>query len=134
MKQDELSSAAKSEADDVRATERKRIRALVDGDIGGARRLLAEDFQLVAPIGVVFSREEYLGAIASEHIRYLTWEPVSSIVVRMYDSVALIRYQAQIEIVVQGQKYPSARYWFTDAYEKRDDQWQVVWSQGTGIV
>ena len=131
---DTPSPAAEAEADIVRATEHERIRALLTGDMDMARRLLAEDFQLVAPIGVVFSREEYLGAIAADHIHYLAWEPVSAIVVRMYGNVALIRYQAQIEIVVQGQKYPSARYWFTDAYEKRVDQWQVVWSQGTGIV
>jgi hypothetical protein len=33
----------------------------------------------------------------------------------------------------EGQ-YPRAPYWFTDAYEKRDGRWQIVWSQGTGIV
>jgi hypothetical protein len=52
----------------------------------------------------------------------------------MYSEVALIRYRAQIEIVVQGQIHPRAPYWFTDAYEKRDGRWQIVWSQGTGIT
>ena len=122
------------EAGDVRATEHERIRALVNGDMEAARRLLATDFQLVAPIGVVFTREQYLGAIASGAVQYLAWEPDTSIEVRMYGEVALIRYRAQIEIVVQGQKYPRAPYWFTDAYEKRGGQWQVVWSQGTGIA
>jgi len=122
------------EADDVRATEHERIRALVNGDMEAARRLLATDFQLVAPIGVVFSKEQYLGAIASGNVHYLAWEPDSPIEVRMYGDVALIRYRAQIEIVVQGQKHPRAPYWFTDAYEKRAGQWQVVWSQGTGIA
>jgi hypothetical protein len=38
--------------------------------------------------------------------------------VRLYNEVALIRYRSQIEIMVQGQKYPRGRYWHTDAYEK----------------
>lgn len=124
------------EADDVRAAEHQRIRALVtgDGDIEAARQLLAPGFQLVAPIGVVFTREQYLGAIASGAVHYLAWEPDSPIEVRMYGEVALMRYRAQIEIVVQGQKHPRAPYWFTDAYEKRDGKWQIVWSQGTGIT
>ena len=63
------------EADGVRATEHERIRALLNGDMETARRLLATDFQLVAPIGVVFTREEYLGAIASGAVHYLAWEP-----------------------------------------------------------
>ena len=58
----------------------------------------------------------------------------SPIDVRTYGKVALIRYRAQIEIEVQGQRYARAPYWFIDAYERRDDRWQVVWSQGTGIA
>lgn len=56
----------------------------------------------------------------------------SPVDVRLYDDVALLRYRVQIEVVVQGQRYAPARYWFTDAYERRDGRWQVVWSQDTG--
>src|SRR5579872_1026192 len=96
-------SNAKSEADDVRATERERIRSLVNGDMEVARQLHADDFQLVTPLGVVFSKEQYLGAVAAGDLHYLVCEFESPIEVRMYNEVALIRYQSQIEIVVQGQ-------------------------------
>ena len=99
-----------------------------------ARQLHADDFQLVTPLGAVFSKEEYLGAVAAGILHYLAMEFDSPIDVRMYHDVALIRYRAHIEIEVQGQGYPRAPYWFTDAYEKRDGQWQIVWSQGTGIA
>ena len=99
-----------------------------------ARQLHADDFQLVTPLGAVFSKEEYLGAVAAGILHYLAWELDSPIDVRMYHDVALIRYRAQAEVEVQGQGYPRAPYWFTDAYEKRDGQWQIVWSQGTGIA
>jgi hypothetical protein len=131
---DTTSSFTSSEADAVRSVAHERISALVTANMEVARQLHAQDFQLVTPLGAVFSKEEYLGAVAAGHLHYLAVELDSPIDVRLYDDVALIRYRSQIEIDVQGQRYPRAPYWFTDAYEKRDGQWQIVWSQGTGIA
>jgi hypothetical protein len=122
------------EADVVRSVERDRIRALVNADMEVARQLHADDFQLITPLGAAFSKEQYLGAVAAGQIKYLACDFDSPIEVRVYSEVALIRYRSQIEIVVQGQEYPRARYWHTDAYEKRDGRWQVVWSHATGIT
>jgi hypothetical protein len=97
-------------------------------------KLLAMRLHGMAPLGAVFSKEEYLGAVAAGHIHYLAMELDSPIDIRMYNDMALIRYRAQIEVEVQGQMYPRTRYWFTDSYEKRDGRWQMVWSQGTGIA
>jgi len=127
-------TSSHAEADDVQSAEKKRLSALLAGNMEVARQLHADDFQLVTPLGAVFSKEEYLGAVAAGILHYLAWELDSSIDVRMYHDMALIRYRAQIELEVQGQRYPRAPYWFTDAYEKRDGQWQIVWSQGTGIA
>ena len=127
-------TSSHAEANDVQSAEKSRLNALLTGNMEVARQLHADDFQLVTPLGAVFSKEEYLGAVAAGILHYLAWELDSSIDVRMYHDVALIRYRAQIEIEVQGQGYPRAPYWFTDAYEKRDGQWQIVWSQGTGIA
>ena len=126
--------ATSSHADDVRTAERKRVSALIAADMEVLRAIHADDFQLVTPLGVVLSKEQYLGAVGAGHIHYLAMELDSAIDVRIYEDVSLIRYRAQIEIEVQGQKYPRASYWFTDAYEKREGQWQIVWSQGTGIA
>lgn len=122
-----------TEADLIRATERERLRALVEADMEVARQLHADDFQLINPLGQSLSKEQYLGGIASGDLDYLVWEP-ESIEVRLYDQAAVIRYQSQLEIVVQGQKVPRQRYWHTDSYEKRNGRWQVVWSQATGIM
>ena len=120
------------EADVLRATERERLRALVAGDVPRAVQLHADDFQLINPLGGALSREQYLGGIDSGQIHYLFWEP-DSIAVRVYGQAAVIRYQSQLEIVVQGHHIPRQRYWHTDLYERREGQWQVVWSQATGI-
>ena len=118
----------------IRTIQRERSAALLAADIPAARGIHADDFQLVTPLGAVFSREEYLGAVEAGIIKYLAMELDSPVDVRLYHDVALLRYRVQIEVVVQGQRYPQARYWFTDAYERRDGRWQIVWSQGTGIA
>ena len=117
----------------VQAIERERLAALLKADIQTAGRIHADDFQLITPLGAVFSKDQYLGAVAAGVIKYVVMELESQVDARVYGDVVLIRYRAAIEIDVQGQRYPRASYWFTDAYEKRDECWQIVWSQGTGI-
>jgi hypothetical protein len=121
-----------TEADLIRATERERLRALVEVNVARARQLHADDFQLINPLGGALSKEQYLEGIGSGELDYLFWEP-DSIAVRLYDEAAVIRYPSQLEIVVQGRHVPRQRYWHTDLYERRDGQWQVVWSQATEI-
>ncbi|WP_219115646.1 nuclear transport factor 2 family protein [Janthinobacterium sp. UMAB-56] len=116
----------------LRQTERSRLRALVAADTEAARALHAADFQLVTPLGSMLSREQYLGAIASGQMRYVSWVP-EAISVRLYGTAAVLRYQAQLEIVFASHPVPRARYWHMDSYEWRDGRWQAVWSQATAI-
>ncbi|MGH7614030.1 MAG: nuclear transport factor 2 family protein [Gemmatimonadales bacterium] len=120
------------EAELIRATERERVRALVRADTVTARRLHADEFQLINPLGEAYSKEQYLGGIASGQFDYLAWEP-EVIDVRLYGNAAVIRYQSELEIVVDGKSVPRRRHWHTDCYEKRDGQWQIVWSQATSV-
>jgi hypothetical protein len=41
---------------------------------------------------------------------------------------------AQIETEMQRQRFPRASCRFTDAFEKNDGQWQIVWPPSTGIA
>jgi hypothetical protein len=121
-----------AEADRIRNSERRRLRALIDGDLEAARKLHADNFQLITPAGRSLSRDEYLGEIASGDLKYLVWEP-AEIAVHLYDGVAVIRYQSDLEVVSGGRHVPKTRYWHTDSYEQREGHWQVVWSQATEI-
>ena len=123
---------AQTVEDHIRETERARLRALVAADVPTAKPLHAENFQLITPIGVALSREEYLGAIGAGQIKYRTWEP-GEIGVRLYAAAAVIRYRARLEVVFNGHSVPPGYYWHTDAYEFRDGNWAVVWSQATAI-
>lgn len=118
----------------LRAIERKRLHALVAADMEVAHALHADDFQLVTPTGVTYSKEQYLERIASGRINYVEWEPESPIAVRLYDKGAILRYQARLEGIMSGEPMELARYWHTDSYEHRDGRWQVVWSQATLIL
>ena len=126
------SYSRQGEADLIRATERERLRSLVEADMAVARPLHADDFQLINPRGESFSKEQYLGGVASGEFDYLVWEP-GAIEVRFYGEGAVIRYQSQLEIVVRGQQVTLRGHWHTDSYEKRNGRWQVVWSQATEI-
>jgi ketosteroid isomerase-like protein len=129
---DRAASGTDEGADLLRATERERLRALVAGNIERAAQLHTEDFQLINPLGGAVSKQQYLGGITSGQIHYLYWEP-ESIAVRRYGDVAVIRYESQLEIVVQGRHIPRQRYWHTDLYERHGSQWQVAWSHATAV-
>jgi hypothetical protein len=123
---------AQDEADLLRATETERLRSLVEADIETARRLHADDFQLINPSGAALSKDQYLGQIASGELDYVLWEP-GSMEVRRYGDATVIRYQAQAQALFGGQRTPLRRFWHTDVYEKRNGRWQAVWSQATLI-
>ena len=123
---------ADPEATLIREIERERLRALVDANMEVAHRLHAADFQLITPGGGEYSKEQYLGDIASGEIKYLVWEP-EIIDVRVRGEMAVIRYQSQLEIIVGGEHIPRKRSWHTDSYEKHGEGWQVVWSHATLI-
>jgi hypothetical protein len=114
----------------LQSTERERLRALVSGDVARAAQLHADHLQLINPLGGALSKEQYLGGISSGQIHYLYWEP-EAIVVRVYGDAAVMRYQSELEIVVQGRHIPRQRYWHTDLYERHGSHWQVVWSHAT---
>ena len=128
-----MSNLMQADAELIRETERKRLRALVDVDVVVARALHADDFQLINPRGETLSRDEYLDGIASGQVNYLVFEPVSAIDVRVYEDAAAIRYRSKLEVIVHGQHLPLHGYWHTDVYERRDGRWHIVWSHATAM-
>jgi hypothetical protein len=121
-----------TEAEQIRELEHQRLRALVAADMDRIGELHADDFQLVNPAGKTYTKAQYLGDIASGDIDYRVWEPGEIAVVANSD-VAVVRYEAEMELVLAGQAFPRQRLWHTDTYVRRDGRWQVVWSQATRI-
>jgi hypothetical protein len=129
---DDAAESRASVANLVLAAEKERLRALVMGDLLVAERLHGDDYQLIPPGGRPLTKNEYLGAIASGAIKYQVFEPASEITLRDYGSAAILRYQARIEIEVDGQHFAELD-WHTDLYELQEGQWRCVWSQATRI-
>jgi hypothetical protein len=118
----------------IRQIERERLRALVSADLSTARRLHADDFQLINPAGASLSKTEYLGQIESGQLDYRAWE-AGEITVRLYGDVVAIRYRdVRFEVDIQGKPVHRGAMVHTNVYERRGGQWQVVWSQASGII
>jgi len=124
------SADAISTEDDFRSLERTRLRALVDRNMDLARQLHSSEFHLITPRGTTHSRESYLGAVEAGDLVYVKWE-AADIVVRLLGGVALLRYQAELEIRRAPGDSSSFGCWHTDSYELHSGLWQVVWSQAT---
>lgn len=117
----------------VRDLERRRLRSLSEPDLNAATALHADDYQLIPPGGHPISKADYLGAIANRDLVYEAFEAASEIAVRTYRDAAVVRYRARIEVVMSSGERDSGLFWHTDVYERRDGQWQAVWSQATRI-
>jgi hypothetical protein len=123
--------ATSSAADDVRAVEQALMQATVDADTAAAGRLLADDFQLINPLGGPQTRQDFLATIGGA-IDYLTWEPVSGIEVRLYGNAAVVRFQSAFDLVAFGERLTHLA-WHTDLLERRQGHWQVVRAQTTAV-
>ena len=128
------SDTSTEQSEQIRQCERERLRSLVDVDLATARRLHAEDFQLINPAGEALSNAEYLGAIGSGQLAYRAWE-AGAIAVRLYGAVAMIRYRdIRFEVDLDGQPAHRGPMYHTNLYERCGGQWQVVWSQASGVI
>lgn len=122
-----------AEKESLRATERERLRALVEVDMETSERLHSSDFQLITPSGDALSKQQYLDDVASRWLHYTVFEPNSPIDVRISGQMAVIRYRSRIEITSAGSP-DAGTFWHTDTYEMREGRWQAVWSQATRIA
>lgn len=124
--------SGKSQADQLRALERRRLDALVDADTATAGGLMAKDFQAIPPSGDPLARKDYLGAVAAGVIDYLVFEPVSRIAVRRSGDMAALRYRVSFDLVA-GKTRVTHKGWITELWERHNGSWQVVWEQATAI-
>lgn len=116
----------------LEATERRRLRALVDADLPTADALHTDDYELITPGGSSLSKADYLGGIANGTLRYRRFEPAGEVRTRMWERAAALRYEVDIEVVHDGTAYRD-HCWHTDLYELRDGRWVAVWSHATRI-
>jgi len=125
-------AALMTDGDAFRKLERARLKSLVERNMEVARQLHAVDFQLITPTGHLYLRDQYLGEIESGQLTYIAWVP-EEMEVRMHAKVAMLRYQARLEVDSGAGHASTFHCWHTDSYESINGLWQVVWSQATAI-
>jgi hypothetical protein len=114
------------------AIEWTRVRALLARDMVALSHLHAPDYQLITPVGQTYSRDRYLQAIESGGLRYLRWEP-GTMAARVSERMAIVRYQATLELDAGGGHGTPFLCWHTDSYELAAGHWQALWSKATAI-
>jgi hypothetical protein len=126
----QTSSAPTAFADQLRKIELGRVRALINGDRAYLERFIADDYHLVSPFGTIDDKDaEIKGALSGVYLS-LSASPIA--VRRAGRDAAILRYQIDGTVKLRSGPY-HGHWWHTDYYERRNGQWQVVWSQSTEI-
>ena len=133
-KADHSNGAGKSrQVERLRQIEQTRLQALVDADVDVAGSLIANDYELINPLGEVLTRDDVLGGVGSGALDFLSDTVTSQIKVRLHGTTALLRYSHDIDIVVAGIGRLTHPAWTTAYYERRKHNWRIVWEQ-TGAI
>ena len=119
--------------DTLRDLEARRLASLVARDMGTAEALHAEDYELITPGGATYTKRGYLDGVAAGELRYQVFEAASPVRVRVHGDSAILRYEVRIDIGFAPGQNEAGSFWHTDYWERRDGQWQAVWSQATRI-
>jgi len=109
------------------------LQALVDADVAVAGSLIANDFELINPIGDVLTRDDVLGGVGSGALDFLSDTVTSQIRVRRHGNTAILRYRHTIDVAVAPIGHLTHPAWTTASYERRKGSWRIVWEQ-TGAI
>ena len=72
--------------------ERRRLAALVAGEMELARSMHADEYELITPGGHALSKDDYLGDLESGELRYEVFEAASPIRTHVGGGTGIVRY------------------------------------------
>ena len=127
---DDKDKAVKA-ADEVRAVEAARGKALLAGDTAEIARQTADDFVEISRLGMLRTKADNLRDLTSGALKITSFKQ-DSVSVRVYGDVAILREIT--DNTGSMRRFPFAgRIWVTRMYVKRDGRWQAVAMQHTPI-
>jgi Domain of unknown function (DUF4440) len=121
------------QAERLRQIERTRLKALVDANVAVAGPLIANDFELINPLGELLTRTDLLGDVGSGALDFVSDTITSQIGVRLHGDAATLRYRHTISVALAQVGSVTHPAWTTALYERRKGNWQIVWEQ-TGAI
>jgi hypothetical protein len=119
----------------LRDLETTRLHALVDANTRVLEAVHAPGFQLIPPPGVAMTRQQYLTAVDTGALDYLTFEPVTPIEVSLHGDAAVLTYRSRIHIEADGHGELDHDTWHTYLYTQTNTGlgWQLEWEQATAV-
>lgn len=119
----------------VLRTDEARLRALEAGDLAALDRLLAPDCLYVHSNGTTQTRGEFLSALKSGALKYLSIRPTAPPQVRLCgDDCAIVTGPTHVEVARADGTRLSLTLVVTAVYALADGRWQLVSYQSTGTV
>jgi hypothetical protein len=126
-------AAAPPLAKELLPLEKARVDTLCKGDLPGLEKVFARDMTYVHSSGVLESRSEFLDKLRTGERKYVSMEHDPGVAVRSYGNVAILTGSTKVQVIVKGQTQ-NLHLRFTEAWQRRGKQWQVVAWQATKIA
>jgi hypothetical protein len=122
-------SAARAQ---VLALERREQRDAVNADTADLDQLLAPGLEFVTPDGETLTREEYLDALDSGELDFVTYEPITPMEVRTDGRQAVVTFLSRLDVSADCLRLKH-QAWHTVVYVRTGGRWQLVWAQTTAV-
>ena len=113
--------------------EKARVDTLCKGDLPGLEKFFASDLTYVHSSGALESRSEFLDKLRTGERKYVSMEHDPGVTVRSYSDVAILTGATKVQVIVKGQTQ-NLHLRFTEAWQHRGKQWQVVAWHATKIA
>jgi ketosteroid isomerase-like protein len=125
-------SAAAQPTSEVLAAEDARFAAMLRADTAALADMLADDLLYVHTTARVETKAQFVTAVGSGAIQYLSFVPMERRVTLIAPGAALVTGRAKARVIVAGPPTDSeVRY--IAVYTRLDDQWQLRGWQTTRI-
>jgi hypothetical protein len=120
------------EAQELRTLAAAEFQAFVTADSSQLDDILASEFTLITPAGDAWSRQKLLMSVESGELNFRTFQPRSTIEIRLDCEAAVLTYRSEIDVTFGSMHFRhEARH--VDGYERRDGRWLKVWAQTTAV-
>jgi ketosteroid isomerase-like protein len=119
--------------EELRHAEKDRVEALVNRDVVGLEKLLADDLTYTHSTGIKESRAEFLHRIQSGELKYDFMQHETGVSVRMYGDTGVLTGTSRVKVRA-GAQILNLHIRFTEVWVLKRGSWRLVAWQATRIA
>jgi hypothetical protein len=128
-----LAARAAPPLDELRALAHAADQAQIHGDRAALERLVADDFMIVGGAGKPYDKAGLIALFTDPQVTLEPYEVREPILIPLCDEAAILGGLVTFKGLDHGKPY-SQTFRFADTWLKRNDRWQVVYSQVTNVA